>query len=105
MPLLLALCLLITSELSIQTEKVEAFLLIVYDVLEVSRSFSGNQSLDIFLHLKEPEKVLFIGQWESGQRFQKYYQLRLELGDFEILGEYFDAPPTMHKYREPGEPE
>jgi len=105
MPLLIALCLLITSELSIQTEKVEAFLLIVYDVLEVSRSFSGNQSLDIFLDLKESEKVLFIEQWESGQHFQKYYQLRLELGDFEILGEYFSAPPAMRMYRALGEPE
>ena len=104
MPLLIALSLLVTSELSIQIGKVEELLLIAHDGLEVSRNFSGNQSFEIFLDQKEPGKVLFIEQWESEQHFQKYYQWRLARGDFEILGEYFSAPPTMRMYRELGDP-
>lgn len=99
MSLLVALSLLVTSELSIQDGKVEEFLALVHSGLEISRSFSGNQSFDIFLDQEKPEKVLFIEQWESEQHFQKYYKWRLEQGDFETLGEYFSAPPTMHLYR------
>ncbi|PCI75550.1 MAG: hypothetical protein COB20_12560 [SAR86 cluster bacterium] len=99
MHLLVALSLLVTSELSIQEGKVEEFLALVHDGLEVSRSFSGNQSFNIFLDQEKPGKVLFIEQWESEQHFQKYYQWRLEQRDFETLGEYFNAPPAMHLYR------
>lgn len=98
MPLLIALSLLVTSELSIQTEKVEEFLALVQDGLEVSRNFSGNESFDILVDQENPGKILFIEQWESEQHFQEYYQWRAAQGDFEILGEYFSAPPTMHLY-------
>ncbi|MDA0279150.1 MAG: antibiotic biosynthesis monooxygenase [Proteobacteria bacterium] len=100
MPLLLARSLLVTSELSIQEGKVEDFLALVHDRLEVSRNFAGNQCFDIFLDQENPGKVLFIDQWESEQHFQTYYQWRLGQGDFETLGEYFSAPPAMHSYRD-----
>lgn len=99
MSLLIALSLLVTSELSIQTGKVEEFLALVHDGLEVSLSFSGNQRFDIFVDQEDPGKVLFIEQWESEQHFQKYYQWRLEQGDFETLREYFSATPVMHRYQ------
>ena len=104
MPLLIALSLLVTSELSIREGKVEEFLAIVHAGLEVSRGFSGNQSFDIFLDQEEPGKVFFIERWESEPHFQKYYQWRAARGDFKILGEYFSAPPKMHRYRDSDEP-
>jgi len=99
MPLLVALFLVVTSEFSIQTGKVDEFLTLIQDGLEVSRRFSGNQSFEIYLEKEKPGKVLFIEQWESAQHFQTYYQWRAERGDFETLGEYFSAPPAMHFYR------
>lgn len=100
MSLLIALSLLVTSELSIQAGKVEEFLAIVYNDLEVSRNYSGNQSFDIFLSQENPEKVLFVEKWESEQHFRRYYQWRLEQGDFELLREYFSALPQMRFYSE-----
>ena len=100
MPLLIALSLLVTSELSIREGKTEEFLAVVHEGLEVSRSFPGNQGFDIFVDQEEPRKVFFIERWESEQHFQKYYQWRAARGDFETLGEYFSAPPEMHRYRE-----
>ena len=91
MPLLIALSFLLTSELSIQTGKVEEFLALVHGRLEVSRDFSGNQSFEIVVNQEKPGKVLFIERRESEQHFQKYYQSRLEQGDFETLREYFSA--------------
>ena len=104
MPLLVALSLLVTSELSIQIGKVEEFLAIVHDGLEVSRSFSGNRSFELYLDQEKPGKVLFVEQWESEQHFQKYYQWRVERGGFETLGEYFSAPPVMRSYHETDKP-
>jgi quinol monooxygenase YgiN len=99
MPLVIALSLLVTSELFIHRGQVEEFLALVRDGLEVSRNFSGNESFDILVDQENPRKVLFIEQWESEQHFQEYYMWRTEQGDFEILGEYFSAPPTIHLYR------
>jgi quinol monooxygenase YgiN len=62
MPLFIALSLLVTSELSIIDGKVQEFLTVVQDGLEVCRSFSGNQSFNIFVDQENPGKVLFIEQ-------------------------------------------
>lgn len=98
MPLLAALSLLVVSELSVQTGKVDEFLALVHDGLEVSRSFSGNQGFEIYVETENPGKVLFIEQWESEQHFQTYYQWRTDQGDFETLREYFSAPPATRMY-------
>ena len=74
MPILIALSLLITSELSIQTEKVEGFLAVIHGGLESSRNFSGNKSFDVFVDQEKPREVLFIEKWESERRFQEYYE-------------------------------
>jgi|TARA_B110000914_G_scaffold144736_1_gene126676 quinol monooxygenase YgiN len=74
MPILIALSLLITSELSIQTEKVEGFLAVIHGGLEISRNFSGNKSFDVFVDQEKPREVLFIEKWESERRFQEYYE-------------------------------
>jgi len=108
MSLLFVLSLVVTSELSIHQEKVEEFLALVNAGLETSRSFSGNLGFDIYLQKERPGKLLFIERWDSEQHFQEYYQWRLEQGDFETLGTYFNAPPVMRKYcesRTAGEPE
>ena len=65
MPLLLALSLLATSELSIQTGITEELLLILHDGQELSRNYSGNQSFDICVDQEKSANVLFIEQWES----------------------------------------
>lgn len=98
MSLMFALSLIVTSELSIQSGKVEEFLSIVRSGLEVSRNFSGNQSFNIYVEKDNPDKVLFVERWESTEHFQKYYQWRLERGDFKLLGTFFSAPPVMRQY-------
>lgn len=98
MSLMFALSLIVTSELSIQSGKIEEFLSIVTAGLEESRSFSGNQGFDIYVEKAAPDKVLFIERWESEEHFQKYFQWRFERGDFQSLETYFSAPPIMRQY-------
>lgn len=98
MPLIIALSLLVISELSVQEGKEAEFLELVNSELEVSRGFSGNQGFDIYVENDKPGKVLFIEQWETQEDFQNYYAWRLEQGDFTLLGSYFSAPPVMRQY-------
>lgn len=103
MSLMFALSLIVTSELSIQSGKIEEFLSIVNAGLEESRSFSGNQSFDIYVEKEATGNVLFIERWESTEHFQKYYQWRLEQGDFQLLRSYFSSPPIMRQYLDTAE--
>ena len=98
MTLLIVFSLLVTSELSIQENKVEEFLAIVHDGLEVSRSFPGNRGFDIYVEKGNPTKIFFVKQWKSIEHFQSYFQWRFERGDFELLEAYFSAPPVMRHY-------
>lgn len=98
MPLLFALSLIVTSELSIHPAKVEEFLALVNDGLEVSRSFSGNLGFDIYVEKEKPATVFFIEQWESPEHFQRYYLWRLDRGDFESLEPYFSSPPVLRRF-------
>lgn len=99
MSMLIALSLFVTSELSIQEDRVEEFLTIVGEGLEISRNYSGNLGFDILIDPEQSGKVLFIEQWQSEQHFWAYYNWRAERGDFEALGNFFSAPPVMHFYR------
>lgn len=100
MSLMVALSLVVVSELSIYEESMQEFLNVVNAGLEVSREFSGNQGFNIYVDKKTPGKVLFIEQWESEQHFQGYYHWRLDQGDFETIGSFFSAPPVMRFYDE-----
>ena len=98
MTLLILFSLLVTWELSIQENKVEEFLAIVHDGLEVSRDFPGNRGFDIYVEKGNPAKAFFVEQWESIEHFQSYFQWRFERGNFELLEPYFSAPPVMRHY-------
>lgn len=98
MSLIFAMLVIVTSELFIPEEKVEEFLAIVNAGLEISRSFTGNQSFDIYQEADQQGNILFIERWETKAHFQKYYQWRLERGDFDTLGSYFSAPPVIRFY-------
>ncbi len=98
MYLIVVLYLFVTYELSIHEAKADEFLTIVNAGLEDSRSFSGNQGFDIYVETENPGKVLFVEQWESETHLQKYFQWRLDRGDFDILNSFYSSPPVVHKY-------
>jgi len=97
MPLMFAMSLVVISELSVQEDRMSEFLELVGAGLEVSRNFEGNQSFDIVVE-EGSDKVVFVERWETQEDFEKYYQWRMEQGDFEELRTYFSAPPNMRRF-------
>ena len=71
-------------------------------ILPDTRAYDGNLAQYIVSDVEDSDKIEGFGRWESKEKFETYFQWRIETGFIKKLGEYLAAEPAVrvHKVEE-----
>ena len=83
----------VTLELALKPEAVEPFCTQIPKTLEETRRFPGFVGISIRRHADEPNRVIFIEEWESRSAYEAYIAFRTESGMMKAMGAMLQAPP------------
>jgi len=72
------------------------------NILPDTRSYDDNLGQYLVSDVEDSDKIEGFGHWESKEKFEAYFQRRVETGFVEKLGEYLAAEPAVrvHKVEE-----
>ncbi len=72
------------------------------DVLPDTRSYEGNQSVDVYQKVDDPETCIIHSQWDSQGHWEKYIAWREETGVLASFVEELEGPPTIRFFNKIG---
>ena len=72
------------------------------DVLPDTRSYEGNQSVDVYQKVDDPDTCIIHSQWDSQGHWEKYIAWREESGELTAFVEELEGPPTIRFFNKTG---
>mgnify|MGYP002527853163 FL=1 len=67
-----------------------------------TRAYDGNLAQYIVSDVEDSDKIEGFGRWESKEKFEAYFQWRIDTGFIEKLSAYLVAEPTMRIHKVEG---
>ena len=67
--------------------------------LSVTRAWPGCQSIQVYETEENPNKLIIWQKWDNHEAHESYVKMRHEKGDFDMLGEWVEAPPEISALR------
>lgn len=61
--------------------------------------YDGNFGYYVVSDVEDSDKIELFGRWESKEKFETYFQWRIETGFIKKLGEYLAAEPAVGVYK------
>ena len=71
-------------------------------ILPDTRAYDGNLAQYIVSDVEDSDKIEGFGRWESKEKFEAYFQWRIDTGFMEKLGEYLAAEPVLRVHKVEG---
>ena len=65
------------------------------EILPDTRSYEGNQSVDVYQRADDPDTCIIHGQWDSQGHYEKYLAWREETGVLSAFVEALEGPPLI----------
>ena len=84
---------LITLEVKVKSETkndLEAFL---KEILPDTRSYEGNQGLDVYFDIEEKDVMVLVEKWQSSEHYHKYHEWRVSTCTLDKLRTFFAGKP------------
>jgi len=72
---------------------------ILKSILPDTRAFDGNLGYYIVSDVENSDKIEGFGRWESKERFDAYFQYRVDSGVMAKFGEYVAADPVIRVHK------
>lgn len=79
----------------VQPERVEEFLVALRSILPDTRNFEGCETIETYLDVKEPGRVVLWERWPSTDHHRRYLAWRNESGTAAPILEYLSGPPSF----------
>jgi len=83
----------VTLELSLKPEVVEGFCQQIPATLEGTRTFPGFVSIAIRRNADDPNRVIFIEEWDTRAAYDAYVAFRTKQGMMDQMAAMLTAPP------------
>lgn len=83
----------VTLELALKPEVVEGFCQQVPETLEETKVFPGFVGISIRCNAEEPNRVIFIEEWETRAAYEAYVAFRTESGMLDQMEAMLTEPP------------
>jgi len=65
------------------------------EVLPDTRSYEGNQGVEVYQKTDDPDTCIIQSQWDSQRHWEKYIAWREETGVLAAFVEKLEGPPTI----------
>ena len=65
------------------------------EILPDTRSYDGNQSVDVYQEADDPDTVIIHSHWDSKGHWEKYMAWREETGVMSAFVEAMEGPPSF----------
>jgi len=85
---------LIILEVKVKSETkndLEAFL---KEILPDTRSYEGNQGLDVYFDIEEKDVMVLVEKWQSSEHYHKYHEWRVSTGILDKLRTFLAGKPS-----------
>ena len=68
-------------------------------ILPDTRAFDGNLGQSLASDVEDSDKIEGFGRWESKEKFEAYFQWRVDTGFLDKLSEYLAAEPVVRIHK------
>ncbi len=85
---------LIILEVKVKSETkndLEAFL---KEILPDTRSYEGNQGLDVYFDIEEKDVMVLVEKWQSSEHYHKYHEWRVSTGTLDKFRTFLAGKPS-----------
>lgn len=84
---------LIILEVKVKSETIEDLKAFLKDILPDTRSYEGNQGLDVYFDIEEKDVMVLVEKWQSSEHYHKYHEWRLSTGTLDKLRTFLAGKP------------
>ncbi len=88
-------------EMDAKPEEINNIIGAFKEVLKDTRTYEGNQGVELFQSQDNPASMFLYETWESKEHYEKYLAWRGETGFLDTLVSMLNAPPDIRYYNHP----
>jgi quinol monooxygenase YgiN len=85
---------LLIAEVKVKSEQIDNMKSFMKEILPDTRSFTGNEGIDIYFDTEEKDMMVLIEKWQSVDDYHKYHEWRMSTGVIEKIRSMLDGKPT-----------
>ena len=85
-------------EAPVKAEEIGNMKTYLAEILPESRTYDGNQGLDVYFSTEDDGNMVLVEHWESRSHHEKYLGWRTETGVMDKLGGMLAGPPSIRYF-------
>ncbi len=85
---------LIILEVKVKSETIEDLKAFLKEMLPDTRSYEGNQGLDVYFDIEEKDVMVLVEKWQSSEHYHKYHEWRVSTGTLDKFRTFFVGKPS-----------
>jgi len=85
---------LLIVEVKVKPDSIDDLKTYLKEILPDTRSFDGNQGLDVYFDIEEKDVMVLVEKWESPEHYHKYHEWRISTGVIDKLRSMFAGKPN-----------
>lgn len=85
---------LLIAEVKVKPETKEELKSFLNEILPDTRSFKGNEGIDIYFDVEETDVMVLVEKWQSQEHYHKYHDWRVSTGVIDKLRAFLAGKPS-----------
>jgi quinol monooxygenase YgiN len=85
---------LLIAEVKVKTETKEELKAFLNEILPDTRSFEGNEGIDVYFDIEETDVMVLVEKWQSSENYNKYHDWRVSTGVIDKLRTFLVGKPS-----------
>lgn len=85
---------LIIAEIKVKLDLIDDLKIFLKEILPDTRSFEGNQGLDVYFDIEEKDVMVLVEKWQSSEHYHKYHEWRVSTGTLDKFRTFFVGKPS-----------
>ncbi len=85
---------LLIAEVKVKSDQIENMRSYMKEILPGTRSFEGNEGIDIYFDIEEKDVMVLVEKWETPDHYHKYHEWRVSTGVIDKLRSMLAGRPS-----------
>jgi quinol monooxygenase YgiN len=81
------------AEIKVKLDLIDDLKIFLKEILPDTRSFEGNQGLDVYFDIGEKDVMVLVEKWQSSEHYHKYHEWRVSTGTLDKLRTFLAGKP------------
>jgi quinol monooxygenase YgiN len=85
---------LLIAEVKVNPATIEDLKVFLKEILPDTRSFEGNEGIDVYFDVDEKDVMVLVEKWQSPEHYHKYHEWRVSTGTIDKLRTFLAGKPS-----------